>query len=339
MPCPTCPAARIILYLARHALNAATEERDRMGHKTAPGTLLDLLESGAPSHPAIVAPGGPVVTYDSLRRQVRTLVGQLRAMGIDRGDRVAIVLPNSIETIVTFLAVAAAGTAAPLNPAYKAAEFEFYMDDTKAKALITQDDGGEEARSAADASVMDIRAETDEEGRVSLSGPGGATLAAGLETAPPEPDDVALVLHTSGTTSRPKRVPLAHRNLTASVENIVETYNLSDSRRVALRHAAVPHTRAGGIDSLGSPFGRDRGRAGPLQSAGLLADRRRARGPRGSRRCRRCSRRCYPGPGARARPRTRAGCASSARAARPSPRPRWSRWSRPSGCRLWRPTA
>ena len=200
-----------------------------MGNKTAPGTLLDLLESGAPSHPAIVAPGRPVVTYDSLRRQVRTLAGQLRAMGIDRGDRVAIVLPNSIETIVTFLAVAAAGTAAPLNPAYKAAEFEFYMDDTNAKALITPNDGGEEARSAADASVMDIRAETDEEGRVSLSGPGGATLAAGLETAPPEPDDVALVLHTSGTTSRPKRVPLAHRNLTASVENIVETYGLSDS--------------------------------------------------------------------------------------------------------------
>ena len=219
-----------------------------MAHKTAPGTLLDLLESGAPSHPAIVAPAGPVVTYDSLRHQVRTLAGQLRAMGIDRGDRVAIVLPNGIEAIVTFLAVAAAGTAAPLNPAYKAAEFEFYMDDTKAKALITPNDGGDEARTAAQATVMDIRAALDEEGRVSLTVPGGAAevlapspLAGegrgeGTDSsqhlpgeAPPEPDDVALVLHTSGTTSRPKRVPLKHRNLTASVENIVETYDLSDT--------------------------------------------------------------------------------------------------------------
>ena len=201
-----------------------------MPDKTPPVTLLDLLESGAPSHPALVAPGGPVLTYDSLRCQVRGLAEQLRAMGIARGDRVAIVLPNGIEAIVTFLAVAAAGTAAPLNPAYKAAEFEFYMDDTNAKALITRDDGGEEARSAAPASVLDIRSSLDEEGRVILKAPeaGGQASAEGLEAAPPQPDDVALVLHTSGTTSRPKRVPLAHRNLTASVENIVETYDLSD---------------------------------------------------------------------------------------------------------------
>ncbi len=197
-----------------------------MTDTTHPGTLLDLLEAGAPSHPAMVAPGGPVLTYDSLRRQVRALAEQLRAMGIDRGDRVAIVLPNGIEAIVTFLAVSAAGTAAPLNPAYKATEFEFYMDDTNARALITADDGGEEARGAAPDSVMDIRAALDEDGRVSLAVPGAGTLE-GRGAVTPEPDDVALVLHTSGTTSRPKRVPLAHRNLTASVENIVETYDLS----------------------------------------------------------------------------------------------------------------
>jgi acyl-CoA synthetase (AMP-forming)/AMP-acid ligase II len=201
-----------------------------MPDQTPPVTLLDLLDSGAPSHPAIVAPGGPVLTYDSLRCQVRALAEQLRAMGIDRGDRVAIVLPNGMEAIVTFLAVAAAGTAAPLNPAYKAAEFEFYMDDTNAKALITRDKGGEEARSAAPASVLDIRSSLDDEGRVSLTASGASEQAAAesLEAAPPRPDDVALVLHTSGTTSRPKRVPLAHRNLAASVENIVETYDLSD---------------------------------------------------------------------------------------------------------------
>ena len=104
------------------------------------------------------------------------------------------------------------------------------MDDTNAKALITRDKGGEEARSAAPASVLDIRSSLDDEGRVSLTASGASEQAAAesLEAAPPRPDDVALVLHTSGTTSRPKRVPLAHRNLAASVENIVETYDLSD---------------------------------------------------------------------------------------------------------------
>ena len=306
-----------------------------MPDKTPPGTLLDLLESGAPSHPALVAPGGPVLTYDALRCQVRALAEQLRAMGIDRGDRVAIVLPNGMEAIVTFLAVAAAGTAAPLNPAYKAAEFEFYMDDTNAKALITRDKGGEEARSAAPASVLDIRSSLDDEGRVSLKAPEtrGQAAAESLEAAPPQPDDVALVLHTSGTTSRPKRVPLAHRNLTASVENIVETYDLSD-RDVSLCvmplfhvHGLVASTlstlRSGGT-VVAPPRFNPMGfwplvdeyeatwfSAVPDDVPGVAvqgSERELAHG-------------------------TRATCASFARAARPSPRPRWSRWSLPSACR------
>src|SRR5262249_25749342 len=53
------------------------------------------------------------------------------------------------------------------------------------------------------------------------------TPVSGRAAAAPDPEDVALVLHTSGTTSRPKRVPLRHRNLAASVENIVATYALT----------------------------------------------------------------------------------------------------------------
>ena len=305
-----------------------------MPDKTPPVTLLDLLDSGAPSHPAIVAPGGPVLTYDSLRCQVRALAEQLRAMGIDRGDRVAIVLPNGIEAIVTFLAVAAAGTAAPLNPAYRAAEFEFYMDDTNAKALITRDKGGEEARSAAPASVLDIRSSLDDEGRVSLTASGASEQAAAesLEAAPPRPDDVALVLHTSGTTSRPKRVPLAHRNLAASVENIVETYDLSD-KDVSLCimplfhvHGLVASTlstlRSGGTvvaPPRFNPMGFwplvDEYEATWFSAVPTMFQALLSRARSGS------------APG------MRAACASYARAAPLSPRPRWSRWSLPSACR------
>ena len=294
-----------------------------MAATTLPGTLLDLLESGAPSHPAIVAPGGPVVTYDSLRRQVRTLAAQLRAVGVDRGDRVAIVLPNGIEAIVTFLAVAAAGTAAPLNPAYTAAEFEFYMDDTNATALITPSNGGEEARGAAPASVLDIRSALDDQGRVSLSGSGGAALAEGEALAPvlPDPDDVALVLHTSGTTSRPKRVPLAHRNLTTSVENIVKTYDLFAGDVSLCVHAPVPCARAGGVDALDAPFWRDRGRAARLSTPWGFGRSFTSARPPGSRRSPPCSRRCSPGHGVAACPPMSTACASSARAVRLSRRP------------------
>ena len=190
-----------------------------------PATILELLEFGASEHPALAVPGGPVVTYDSLRRQANDIAGELKGMGIRRGDRVAIVLPNGIDTIIAFLAVASAATAAPLNPAYKAEEFRFYIEDTNAKALITSEHSGQEARQIVPTSVGQITASLSPEGRLFLSSQGGELQrSADGECGP---DDVALVLHTSGTTSRPKRVPLAHRNLAVSAQNIVATYNLS----------------------------------------------------------------------------------------------------------------
>ena len=87
--------------------------------------------------PPFALPDGATVTYDSLRRQVHDLAGQLRGFGIERDDRVAIVLPNGLETILSFWQYPTWATAAPLNPAYKADEFRFYMEDTNARALIT----------------------------------------------------------------------------------------------------------------------------------------------------------------------------------------------------------
>ena len=187
-------------------------------------TVLDLLDVGESDHPAIVVPDGPAVTYGELRDQVRSLMADLRALGIERGDRVAMVVPNGIEAIVCFLAASGAATAAPLNPAYTGDEFKFYIEDTGARALITSDQAGEEARRVTSGSVTQITATLTPDGRVNLapSGEGDRDSEQG-----PAPDDVALVLHTSGTTSRPKRVPLPHGNLAVSARNIVDTYRLT----------------------------------------------------------------------------------------------------------------
>ncbi len=194
-----------------------------MPEKNNPNTLTDLLEAGAPSHPAIQVPEGPTITYDSLRRQVHSLSQQLRSLGIRRVDRVASVLPNSPETIVSFLAVAATATAAPLNPAYKLNEFSFYLEDTQARALITPPKGGEVAQQAAPEGTLQICARF-QDGEVTFEAANGGEA---VSEDPPGSDDVALVLHTSGTTSRPKRVPLAHGQMVTSVANIVETYQLT----------------------------------------------------------------------------------------------------------------
>ena len=183
-----------------------------------------MLEAGRPGDVALRAPDGPAITYEALREQVHDLGGQLRGLGVERHDRVLLALPNGIEAIVCFLAAASAATAAPLNPGYRPEEFRFYMEDTAHKALITPVDGGETARSVSPDGVLQIGAARDAEGTVTLTAP----RPAGAATAGrPDPGDAALILHTSGTTSRPKRVPLRHRNLAASAENIRRTYALT----------------------------------------------------------------------------------------------------------------
>jgi acyl-CoA synthetase (AMP-forming)/AMP-acid ligase II len=187
--------------------------------------ILDLLGNGNPSHIAIsVAGDGPAVTYDRLRQQVDALVAGLNQLGLGRGDRIAIALPNGLETIVSFLAASTAGTAAPLNPAYRLDEFKFYLEDTGARALIVSPKDSDEARTAAGEHVLIIEADLDSEGQVRFSSArSGPARARDYH----EPNDTALILHTSGTTSRPKRVPLSHANLMTSARNVAETYKLT----------------------------------------------------------------------------------------------------------------
>jgi acyl-CoA synthetase (AMP-forming)/AMP-acid ligase II len=144
-------------------------------------------------------------------------------MGICPGSRVALALPNGLTALAGFLAASIAGTAAPLNPAYKKREFEYYLNDTGATVLICPEAGNEEAVQAANGHVQVLSLAGESNGFVKFSGAAGF----GRQVCAPEPQDTALVLHTSGSTGRPKCVPIRHANLAASTRNIVRTYALS----------------------------------------------------------------------------------------------------------------
>jgi acyl-CoA synthetase (AMP-forming)/AMP-acid ligase II len=192
---------------------------------TAPSstTLLDLLRPTSGSSPAVVIPEQNIsISYDGLRSQVESVAESLAAAGVRRGDRIGIALPNGLPTIVSFLAASMAGTAAPLNQAYREDEFRFYLDDTSARVLLLPPDGAEAARKAAGETVRVLTVDMDARGTVHLAGGNGrGTLD------PVSIDDTALILHTSGSTGRPKRVPLTHANLSISAANVARTYDLT----------------------------------------------------------------------------------------------------------------
>ena len=190
---------------------------------TGPTTLLGLLDSVPANRTAVIVPEQNIhISYGELRRQVEAFAEALAASGVSRGDRVGIALPNGLPNIVSFLGASLAGTAAPLNPAYKEDEFRFYLEDTNARVLVLPPEGIDEARRAAGDRVPILTVEMSATGAVSLSG-----VTQGRPVTPPAIDDVALVLHTSGSTGRPKRVPLSHANLSISARNVARSYGLA----------------------------------------------------------------------------------------------------------------
>lgn len=179
--------------------------------------LEDLIQQHPDDAHAIGAPGREWMTYADLKTLTQTVRQSLRSAGIGASDRVAIVLPNGPEMAAAFVTVAQSATTAPLNPAYKEDEFAFYLEDLKARAIIVKAGYDGPARAAADRFdmiVIELTA-TEPAGTFTLSSD-VTGIAADIN---PTTDDIALILHTSGTTSRPKIVPLLQSNVAASAEN------------------------------------------------------------------------------------------------------------------------
>ncbi len=196
-------------------------------------TIRDLLQPHAADAAAILAPERPGLRFGALRELADATVARLNALGIGRGDRVAIVLPNGPEMATSFISVACGATTAPLNPAYRAEELDFYLSDLRAKALIVADGDKGPAVEVARRHKAEILRLTTSPDRpagwfeLAAEGSGDAPVATGAA----QEDDEALVLHTSGTTSRPKIVPLLQRNLAASARHIRTTLALTPADR------------------------------------------------------------------------------------------------------------
>lgn len=187
-------------------------------------TMHHILSIGTADNIALTAPDRADTSYQMLREHCQNIGRQLASQGLTHTDRVAIVLPNGPEMATAFLAVSSYMSAAPLNPAYKQSEYQFYLEDLKPKLVIVAQGSDNPVREAAAGLHIPV-----------VEAVIGDDMPAGLFTLfdteqdiePASASDEALVLHTSGTTSRPKVVPLLQSNILASAQNISAALELS----------------------------------------------------------------------------------------------------------------
>ena len=166
------------------------------------------------------------LSYKDLKLFIDKISKQLAGNGLSNKDRAAIVLPNGPYMASSFLAISSYMSAAPLNPSYKSEEYEFYLKDLNPKIVLVEKNSENPVVDVAKKlkiELCEINPEKD--------GPSGIfnIYEKESEYSLPNESDEALVLHTSGTTSRPKIVPLTNKNIFSSAENISKSLNLSEN--------------------------------------------------------------------------------------------------------------
>ena len=187
--------------------------------------IKNIIEDQNDNNVALTSENNPPLLYKDLKSFVNKIASQLAGNGISNKDRAAIVLPNGPFMASSFLTLSSYMSAAPLNPSYKTNEYEFYLKDLNPKIVIVEPNSSNEVVGVAknlNIPVCEMKIKKDD--------PSGLFNLFDIESEYqlPEENDEGLVLHTSGTTSRPKIVPLTNKNIYSSAENISKSLNLSE---------------------------------------------------------------------------------------------------------------
>ena len=188
--------------------------------------IKNIIEDQNDNNVALTSENSPPLLYKDLKSFVNKIASQLAGNGISNKDRAAIVLPNGPFMASSFLTLSSYMSAAPLNTSYKTNEYEFYLKDLNPKIVIVEPNSSNEVVGVAknlNIPVCEIKIKKDD--------PSGLFNLFNIESKYqlPEENDEGLVLHTSGTTSRPKIVPLTNKNIYSSAENISKSLNLSEA--------------------------------------------------------------------------------------------------------------
>ena len=204
-------------------------------------TVRELLLSSANNFPNNIAvvEDDRRTSYEELSSMVQSLSSHLQSSGVTKGDAVVILLPNSIEFVVAFFAVASIGAiSVPVNTAYKKDEIKYYVEHSLAKLILTEaslETLAEEVIANTDSSVLVIKGSS-----MKLT-----TDILPVDDVPIDPLDEVIYLYSTGSTGKPKRVSRTHKNLVALADNHTQTVGWTVNDKI-LFTVPISHTYAFG---------------------------------------------------------------------------------------------
>ena len=182
--------------------------------------LYALLRAHFPEsdeQPCLLIPDGRVVHYEEIDDASARIAHALAAAGAKQGDRIAVQVDKCWEALALYLACLRAGFVyLPLNTAYQKSELSYLFDDAEPSVIVGRPESVER--------IAPLRPEA----RVFTLASGGGTLvdaaasqSGSFDTVVSQPNDLAAILYTSGTTGRPKGAMLSHRNLGSNASTLV----------------------------------------------------------------------------------------------------------------------
>jgi malonyl-CoA/methylmalonyl-CoA synthetase len=189
--------------------------------------LDDSFNSNA-TRVALQAQSGDTFAYAQMSRAAERYAGALRAVGLQPGDRVAVQLEKSPESLFLYLACLRAGLVyVPLNTAYRPAELAYFLTDAEPGAIVVGPDAEAAVLALVHAHGLSAKILTlDSAGRGTLANL-VASAPAFTDIAAAQLDDVAVIIYTSGTTGRSKGAMLSHRNLRSNAQTLVQYWGFT----------------------------------------------------------------------------------------------------------------
>jgi malonyl-CoA/methylmalonyl-CoA synthetase len=190
--------------------------------------MLEQTIAANASRPALELATGATCTYAELDREVARCAAALGDLALKRGDRVAVQIEKSPQSLFLYLACLRAGLVyLPLNTAYRLAEVSYFLSDAE-PALIVCSPSNE-------AGMQQLVKDVALRARVlTLDAAGSGSLAEAVasastqsSTAVVRPDELAVIVYTSGTTGRSKGAMLSHRNLSSNARTLVDYWRFT----------------------------------------------------------------------------------------------------------------